>query len=228
MTESTLVAANLLRIYRPIGLWFWSAAIVGIGVGLTAVLTFADVRFSLWVLIAGSAAKYWLSVIGVLLVSSHLRQFVATGVTRRAFLAGAGLFGLIAALLFTAVVAAGHGLEQWATGLARPLPADYPVISVVSEVLHVLPAELAFLVSGAAIAAGFYRFGPLRGFLLILPGVLPAAVSEGLLGRGPRGEPVTRLLPLGLAFTVSLLVTALVAVICQRLIRDVTIRRAMG
>jgi hypothetical protein len=227
MSESTLVTTNLLRIYRPIGLWFWSAAIVGIGVGLTAVLTFADVRFSLWVLIAGSAAKYWLSVVGVLLVGSHLRQFVATGVTRRGFLAGAGLFGLIAAVLFTAVVIAGHGLEQWAVGLAGPLPADYPVVSG-TEFFHVLPAELAYLVSGATITAGYYRFGPWRGFLLILPGLLPAAVSEGLLGRGPHGEPVTRFLPFGLAFTMSLLATALIAVLCHRLIRDVTIRRAMG
>lgn len=228
MTGSTLVTANLLRIYRPIGLWFWSAAIVGVGTALAVVLRFADLPFSLWLLIAGSAAKYWLSVIGVLLVSSHLRQFVATGVTRRGFLAGAGLFGLIGALLFTAVVTAGHGIEQWVQELARPLPDGYPLLSVGSEVLHVLPPELAYLVSGAAITAGFYRFGPLRGLLLILPGVLPAAVSEGLLGRGPRGEPVTRLLPLGLAVAASLLVTALVAVICQRLIRDVTIRRAMG
>lgn len=79
MSESTLVTTNLLRIYRPIGLWFWSAAIVGIGAALTVVLRFTGLPYSLWELIAGSAAKYWLSVIGVLLVSSHLKQFVATG-----------------------------------------------------------------------------------------------------------------------------------------------------
>jgi hypothetical protein len=39
---------------------------------------------------------------------------------------------------------------------------------------------------------------------------------------------VTRFLPFGLALTVALLVAALIAVLCHRLIRDVTIRRAMG
>ena len=227
MSESTLVTTNLLRIYRPIALWFWSAAIVGIGAALAVVLSFTDLPFSLWVQIAGPAAKYWFSVIGVLLVSSHLKQFVATGVTRHEFLAGAGLFGLIAVLLFSAVVTAGHALEQWAAGLAGPLPAGYPAASVMSEFLHVVPAELGFLVSGAAIAAGFYRFSPMRGVLLILPGVLPALVSEGLLGSDRHGVPAWSL-PLGLALTVSLLVTALVAVTCQRLIRDVTIRRTTG
>jgi hypothetical protein len=228
MSESTLVTTNLMRIYRPIGLWFWSTLIVGLAVGLAIAQAFADVQFSLWSMIAGSASRYWLAVIGVILVSSHLRQFVATGVTRRAFLSGAALFGLVTAVLFAVVVIAGHGLEQWVVGRAGPLSADYPVLSVVSEFLHVLPNGLAFLVSGATIAAGYYRFGPLRGFLLLVPGLLPVAVSEGLLGNGEHGEPITRFLPFVLALAVSLLVTALVAAICHRVIRDVVIRRAMG
>jgi hypothetical protein len=220
-----LITSNLLRIYRPVALWFFSALTLGIAVALTAVLTFADVTFSLWGMIAGMAMQYWLAVIGVLLVSSHLKQFVATGVTRREFLTGAALFGLLSAVLFAVVATAGHGLEQWAVNLAEPLPAGYPAVSVVSEFLHVLPGMLAFLVSGATITAGYYRFGPLPGFLLTVPGVLPVAVSEVLLGHGDHGEPITRLLPFGLALAVSLLVTALVAVICHRLIRDVAIRR---
>jgi|tagenome__1003787_1003787.scaffolds.fasta_scaffold20737919_2 hypothetical protein len=225
---STLVTANLLRTYRPIALWFFSAAIIGIGAGLAAVIAFGDVRFSLWVMIGGSAARYWLSAVGVLLITAHLRQFVATGVTRREFLAGAGLFGLIAAVLFTVVVLAGHGLEQWAVGLGGPLPGDYPAVSVVPEFLHVLAAELAYLVSGATVAAGFYRLGPLRGFLVLVPGVLPAAIAEMLLGRGPHGELLTRLVPLEPAVTASLAVTAVAALICRQLIRDVAIRRAGG
>ena len=123
---------------------------------------------------------------------------------------------------------AGHGLEQWVVGLAEPLPANYPAVSVVPNFLHVLPGMLGYLISAATITAGFYRFGPWRGFLLIVPGVVPAAVSEGMLGRGEHGEPISRLLPFGPAFGLSLLVTALVAVLCHRLIRDVTIRRSTG
>jgi hypothetical protein len=228
MSESTLVTTNLLRIYRPVGLWFFSFLTLGIAIGLTVVLSVAHITFSLWGMIAGTAVQYWLAVIGVILVSLHLKQFVTTGVTRRDFLTGAAVFGLIAAVLFAVLVTAGHGLEQWAVGLAEPLPADYPVVSVFSEFLHVLPGTLAYLVSGATVTAGFYRFGPWRGFLVIVPGLLPAGLAEGMLGRGDQGEPITRLLPFGPAFAVSLLVTALVALLCHRLIRDVTIRRSIG
>jgi len=233
MTESRLVATSLLWIYRPVGLWFWSLMIFGVAIGVGVIVTVTEPRFSLWLLVAGSAAKYWLSVVGVLLVSTHLRQFVATGVTRRAFLAGSAVFGLAAAWLFTLIVTTGHGIEQSLLTLTRhgPLPADYPLLSAgsaASEFFHVLPGELAFLVSGAAIAAGFYRFGPLPGLLLILPGLVPALVAELLLGRGQHGEPLTRFLPFGLALTLSLLATALAAAMYQRKLRDVAIPRPAG
>jgi len=228
MSESTLVTTNLLRFYRPIGLWLGSAMIVGIGIALTAVLSVGDLRFSLWLMIVGSAAKYWLLAVGIMLTGMHLRQYVSAGVTRHEFLAGAGLFGLVTAVLFAAAVIAGHGLEQWAVGLAGPLSPDYPAIAPVTEYLHVLPVELGYLVSGTAITAGFYRFGALPGLLVLVPGMLPAAVSEALLAGGPHGESITRVLPFGFAVAVSLVVTAVGAVACHRLIRDVAIRRATG
>jgi hypothetical protein len=228
MSESTLVMTSLVRRYRPVALWFWGAAVLGIGIALWIVASVTDVEFSLWGTIAGSAAKYWLGTVGVVLVSVHLKQFVSVGVTRHEFLDGAAWFALGAAVLFSVVLPVGHGVEQWAVGLSQPLAAGYPHVAMISEFLHTLPAELAYLVSGAAITAGYYRSGPLRGLLLMVPALLPVLVSEVLMGRDGHGQTVTRWLPLWPAIVLSLLVTALVAAMCHRLVRDVAIRRAAG
>jgi hypothetical protein len=231
MSRSRPVLTTLLRIYRPVGLWFWCTMIICIAAVDTLLATHDSVNFSLWLLVAGTAAKYWLLVVGLLLINAQLKQFVTNGVTRRDFRTGSAVFGLVAAVLFALIVVAGHGVEQALTGLAGPLPADYPDLSAssaLSEFGHVLPAELAYLVSGAAIAAGFYRYGPLPGLLIIVPGLVPVALTETLLGRGPHGEPLTRFLPYGVALVVTLVAVALVALMYSRELRDVTIRRSAG
>jgi hypothetical protein len=227
MNDSRLVATSLLRIYRSAALWFWSITICGVAIAVTLIETFGELKVSLWLLVSGSTAKWGLSLVGLLLVSTHLKQFVATGVTRRAFLAGSAMFGLAAVVLFSLIVTIGHGVEQSLLSLNGTLPAGYPSVatgSAVTEFLHVLQDEVAYLVAGAAITAGFYRFGPWPGLLLIVPGVLPVLVAETLLGRGLHGEPVTRFLPFGLALTLFLLATVFAAGMLHRELRDAAIR----
>jgi hypothetical protein len=228
MSPRRLVAVTLLRIYRPVALWFWATMIVCVGVGMTAVNLLTDPTFSLWLVIAGAAAKYWLGVIGVLLVSLHLRQFVANGVTRHDFLAGTALAGLLVTVLFALAVPLGHGAEQLLMGLGGPLPPQYPTTSFgtgLREFGHILPASLAFLVTGAAASAGFYRFGAWTGLALLPLAVLPVGVAEALLGVDEHGGFDVRFLPYAAAALVTLAVTALGTLLFQRELRDVAIRR---
>jgi hypothetical protein len=227
-----VVARSLFRIYRPVALWFWSIVTL-VTVITTAVLAGVDeVGVSLWFLIAGQGMKWWLLILGVLLVAVHLKLYVANGVTRRDFLIGAGVFGGLSAVVFALMVPLGHGVERlvW-TAFGTP-PDSYPVFTAgaaLREAGHLLPGALGSLVTGALIAAGFYRFDWRIGLLLILPGALPLVVADGLLGLYAAAEmPAPRLLPFAAGFVLSLAVTVLGALALRREMRDVTIRRTAG
>jgi hypothetical protein len=229
MTTRRLVAATLVSIYRPVVLWFWATMTVCAVVGVTAIAWRSEASFSLWLVMAGSAAKYWLGVVGATLVSLNLRQFVANGITRREFLAGGAIFGALATVLFTVVVVAGHGVEQLLLGLDGPLPAGYPRMtpgSVLREVGQILPSALAFLVAGAAATAGFYRFGAWGGLALLPIALLPVAASETLFGLDASLGFSVRFVPYAAAVLITLAVTALGVLLYQRELRDVTIRPA--
>jgi hypothetical protein len=226
MSPRLLVAVNLLRIYRPIALWFLAIMVVGVAIGMTVVSRLTDPTFSLWLVMAGTAARYWLGVVGVLLISLNLRQFVANGITRHDFLAGAALFGLVAAVLFALAVPLGHGAEDLLLGGGEPL---YPATSLgtgLREFGHILPASLAFLVTGTAAAAGFYRYGAWGGLALLLPALLPVAAAEALLGVDEHGGFDARFLPYAPAALTVLAVTALGGLLVHLTLRDVAIRRA--
>src|SRR4029453_18898933 len=110
-------------------------------------------------------------------------------------------------------------------------PAGYPEFSgaaAVREFGHYLPIGLGFLVSGAFIGAGFYRFPWWTGLALILPGIMPAITADALLGGGGADPPATRGFPYAGALAVSLLVTALMAAMIGAAMRDVPIRRTAG
>jgi hypothetical protein len=219
----------LLRLYRPIVLWFAGALVFFVGLADVVILQFTDMSFSLWMYIGGSAVKYWSGVVGIMLVATHLRQFVSAGVTRRHFLTGGLLFGVLAAVAAAVFITLGHGVEYALRGGADGVPASYPDWSAavaLRELGHILPSCLAFLIAGATAAAAFYRFGAAIGLALVTPAVLPIAVSEGLLGIGEKGEVLSRFLPYGVAFAVSLTVTAVGALALRRAVSDIAIRSA--
>lgn len=228
MSPRLLVATNLLRIYRPVALWFWATMIVCVSLGMAIVTRFTDPTFSLWLVVAGAAAKYWLGVVGILLVSLHLRQFVANGVTRHDFLAGVLLTGVAVAVLFALAVPFGHAAEQGLLSIAGPLPPRYPTTSfgtALQEFGHVLPAALAFVAGGAAASAGFYRYGAWGGLALLPLAVLPVVAAEAMLGVDEHGGFEVRFLPYAAAALITLALAALGGLLFQRAIRDVAIRR---
>jgi hypothetical protein len=229
--SSRLVAKALFRFYRPVALWFLSVLTLGTAVAMTIVTRFTDPTFSLWLLVVASAVKYWTLIVGIMLVSMHLRQFVSNGVTRRDFVIGSGVFGLTIAVAFAIFVPLGHAVESALMVSIGGAPPGYPAFSfstAISEFGQVLPTELAFLASGLAVAAGFYRYGGWPGILFLVPGLIPMGVAEGLIAVGDDGRLDTRLLPYAVVLLVSLVVSALVAVLYQRQMRDIPIRRAAG
>ncbi|MEU4242096.1 hypothetical protein [Actinoplanes sp. NPDC026619] len=221
----------LFRVYRPIIIPF-AAILVTFDLIVTALIVYGagHLGFSMWLVLAGNAAKYWLLVVGIMLVVMQLRQFVANGATRHEFLAGFAVFGLIVAAGFAAVVVLGHGLESLVLGAAGRRGVGYPTLSatgLLGEFGQVLPEALGYLISGALIAAGFYRWRPWIGLVVMLGGAVPLAVADSLLGVDEFGNARAHL-PFLAALALSLLATALAGWAFHRVISDVPIRRTSG
>jgi hypothetical protein len=231
MTDWQRVTMALFRIYRPIAAWFLGIVVVVVTVGSTIFSHVSPQHVSLWLIIVGFGSKYWLGVVAVMLISMQLRSFVANGISRRAFLAGAGVFSLLAALFFALLGPIGHAVEYLLLSLFVQLPADYPAVSLsagLGQFGHALPANLAFLVTGAAVTAGFYRFGGLLGLPVMIPGLVPIGVAEGLFNFDDGGDMTTRFLPYAVALLLSLAATAAGALLLRFQVRDVAIRRTTG
>ena len=224
------VNAALFRIYRPIIIPFAAILVVA---ELVAVFWIASVKrpdFSMWLVLAGSAEKYWLLVSGIVLVAMNLRQFVANGVTRHEFLAGSAVFGLILGLGWSVVLVGGHVVEALLLGAAGRRGDGYPGIGpadLLDQFGHALPLALGWMVSGALVAAGFFRWRPLPGLIVMVGGLVPAAVADGLLAYNEFGDGVDRL-PYPAALGLSIAATAAGVVALHRMVSDTPIRRAAG
>jgi hypothetical protein len=220
----------LFRFYRPIILWFAAILVAVEVIAVTAICLSVELRFSFWLIVAGSAAKYWVLVVGIMLVAMNLRQFVSNGVTRHEFLRGVATFMAAVAIGFAVVVVAGHGLESLVVGAAGSRDPAYPVLTAgeaLGEFGRVLPQALAWGVSGLLIAVGFYRFKAWIGLVVMVLGAVPAGVAGSLLSipeTGIGAAPV----PYPAALALSLLATGLAAAAFQRVMSDVPIRRTAG
>jgi len=220
------VTRTLLRVHRKIALWIAAIAVVIASVGLVLVTQAGPMRYSFWLVIAGSIAKYWTLTVGIMMISMHFRTFVGNGVTRREFLVAVAGAGLMIAAGFAIAVTAGHALESAVLGLTDQRGPGYPSV-VDGDLGRVFPVSLGYFTSGVLIAAGFHRFRPWIGVALIIPGAVPVAVADGLLGFNERGEQADRLAYLP-ALAISLVVTAAAAAAIWALMWDVPVRRAAG
>jgi hypothetical protein len=221
----------LFRVYRPIIVVF-AALLLLFHVSITSVIVAANghIGFSMWLVLAGEGAKYWVLVVGIMLVVMQLRQFVTNGVTRREFLAGAAVFGLIVTAGFAAVVVLGHSLESLALGAVGGRGDGYPTLSaggILGEFGQVFPESLGYMVSGALIAAGFYRWRPWLGLIVMLGGAIPALVGDVLFGVDEFGDVAARL-PYSGALALSLGTSALACAAFRQVLSDVPIKRTAG
>ena len=222
------VVTSLLRLWRPMILWF-AVILVAIEVAaVAAISTAGPVRFSFWLVVAGASAVYWPLVAGILLVSMFFRLFMANGVTRHEFLRGIALFALGVTIVFPAVVVVGHAVESVVLGLADHRAESYPVFrfgEAAAEYFHLLPATAGFVTSGILITAAFYRFRPWIGVLLIAPGSVPALIGNGLIQIDDSGELIARL-PYAVALTLTAVAVVLGWAATHRLLRDVAVKRS--
>jgi len=107
-----LVAKFLARTYRPVVLWFLCAVAVIVAAVSIVAARVSDTGFSFWLITSGHATKWWLLIMGILLVATYLKLYVANGVTRHDFLLGSALFGGLTATAFAVLLPIGHGIEQ--------------------------------------------------------------------------------------------------------------------
>jgi hypothetical protein len=227
----TAVTRTLFRRYRPATLFFLCLAVV-VAVAATVVnAVLADVRTSWWSLVGGEAVRTFMLILGVMLVATHLRLYVANGVTRRTFVLGAGVFAALLAAGLAGVLLLGHGVEQLLWSAFGTVPADYPRFTpaeAANQLGHALPGALAGLVTGALVAAAFYRFTWWVGLLLVVPGVLPLASASILLGLYTEISEGPFSVPVAVGVAVTLMLTLAGAWLIRRFLGDVAIPRAAG
>jgi hypothetical protein len=224
------VSQALFRFYRPMLLIFGGILLAGELVGVTVAVINGRLNYSWWLTFSNAGVRIWLVIVGLVLVGIQLKQFVSNGVTRREFLAGAAKFMLILSVGYAAAEALGHGLESLLVGLADQRSSTYPVATagqILSDFGHALPGTLAWPLSGALVAIGFYRFKPLVGVAVMVLGAVPAVASDYLLRIDGEGDVMNRG-PFAVALIASLVIIAAGGVAFQRAMSDVPIRRTAG
>ncbi|MDP9797203.1 hypothetical protein J2S43_005715 [Catenuloplanes nepalensis] len=214
----TTVAASLFRRLSPVYGIFAALLIATVVLVGALVAGYGALTESAWNLGAASTSKWFVASIAIMLGPVFLRRYVAFGVTRRQFLGGGLLFGLGSAGAFALLSLAGFGVERLVYGAAGLMPGlteTLPVHSAGTAIAVLVRAFLIYLAhfcSGWLIGAGFHRFGPFGGLLLIAPSLLPALGSE--LAFGTEWSPIGTATVAGvqLPFPVSALLTTVLVV----------------
>jgi hypothetical protein len=182
---STLsVCLELLRGQRWMIAAFWlaMAAIFGI-IGAILALVNDDIG-SVWTG-ARWVPQYMILALGVITTSQHLRVYVAHGVSRRRFIAGAAGYGAAVSVLFATVMELGFVVERliFHAGTAQQFGAG--TYDVVASPLVALTTAAEFAVLYAAyffagwlIASCFYRLPVWGALALIIPTFLPVNLIE--------------------------------------------------
>lgn len=179
-----VVARTQLRAGLPMVAGYWAIMLTVYAVIITVVVAVGDTDVSIWATSGGSAPKYFLLAVGVMLTTVFLPTYVGNGVTRRDFALGASLYNLAVAGVYAVLMTLGFLVEHaiyTSADLMGGLTDPYPVRAL-GDGLETFVAELlvglAYLCSGWLMGSCFYRFGSWWGIGLIPVTVLPAVVTE--------------------------------------------------
>lgn len=178
-------AAVTVRVVVTIGAWYWAIFLV-----VAAAVIIGNDRFGSGldqgVLDAqmGGPSRWFLLVLGIIIPAAYLRLHVAAGGTRRSLAVGTVqgalvsgvLIGLVTALYLLGERALFAALDQpWVREFGLPVDGVAGVaLTVLSEAL----VAATYYLAGAAISAGYYRFGVVRGSLYLLAALVPAALAD--------------------------------------------------
>jgi hypothetical protein len=223
------VAALLLRRGAALASFFAVSAVVLVA-GLVAILAATgSVDRSGWTTLTTSAVKYWMLVLGILIGTAYLRPMVAHGVTRRHFMAGAGLFIAAETVAFAVFGVLGYAVERaiydaagWLPGLDEPYPVNSPA-DAARRFGMMLALYLSYALVGWLISVNYLRYGGWLGTALVAPAILPAAVPEVLFAV-LLVETTDPPVPYGVGLAASAAAIALGAGALRLVMRDIPIR----
>lgn len=178
-------AGVTVRIVRTVGGLYWAIFVV-----VAAAIILGTARFGsgldTGILDAqmGGPSRWFMMVLGMIVPAAYLRLHLAAGGTRgtlatgtvRGALAGGALLGPVTAVYLLGERALFEALGQtWSRTYG--LPVDGWAGFALTLVTEALVVATYYLV-GAAIAAGYYRLGMVRGTVYILAALVPAALVD--------------------------------------------------
>lgn len=95
-----------LRVYVYLWLWFWAICIVGAAVAVVVTDRFGTVNVSVLQFVRNGPMVWFLFALGIIVSTTYLGVHVANGMTRRSFVIGGLVAGVVAALLHAVTGAA--------------------------------------------------------------------------------------------------------------------------
>lgn len=206
---------------------------------IVTVLLVGDTDVSIWATSGGSAPKYFLMVIGIMLTTAYLPVYVGNGVTRRDFARAASIYIAAVAAVYAVFMTVGYVVEYSVYSSAELLGGlkdPYPMQSV-GDGLSIFVAELcvgaAYLCVGWLLGTCFYRFGTWWGIGLIPLTLVPALVTEVGFDSLWAGHGINNGLdierpPLAIGVLMAVLSIAAAWIVNFALIRAVAINKVSG
>ncbi|MFC0530866.1 hypothetical protein [Phytohabitans kaempferiae] len=234
-----IVARAQFRAGLPMVAYYWAIMFAVYALIMTVVLTVADTEVSIWATSGGSAPKYFLLAVGVMLTTVYLPMYIGNGVTRRDFALGASICIVAVAVVYAVTMTLGFAIEYaiYSAGdLFGGLEDPYPVRSLGDGMITLVEELLVgtvYLCCGWLLGTFFYRFGALVGIALIPVSVVPAVVTETMfdslwlglgINEGLGLEPPA--LPVGVLVAVASIAVAWL--VNFALVRAVSIKKVSG
>ena len=178
-------AGVTLRIVRTVGGLYWAifvavaaAIIIGVtrfGSGLDASIFDAQM---------GGPSRWFMMVLGIIIPAAYLRLHLAAGGTRRTLatgtvrgaLIGGAMLGPVTAIYLVGERALFGALDQsWSRTYGLPVDGWAGIaLTMLTESFVVATYYLV----GAAISAGYYRLGMVRGMAYVVAALVPAALVD--------------------------------------------------
>jgi len=178
-------ATVTVRVVAFVGGWYWAIFTV---VATAIILASARYGFELdqGVVDAqmGGSSRWFMMVLGIIVPAAYLRLHVAAGGTRRSLALGTAqgavlggvLIGLVTALYTIGERALFGALDlNWSREFGLPVDGWAGIaLAVVTDTL----VATTYYLAGAAISAGYYRLGIVRGTAYVLAALVPAALAD--------------------------------------------------